>query len=291
MQKSQVIAGVFLFCVYFGAIVSEAATLQQVGGGMQGKTKIQGSDGDGAILEESQDVQTQSIEVFSEFVGNFTSTLANTYASFNSFEQCGIWSTDFHVNVSANCYSNISGAEVNCIGALATRDADPNSGFFFEVVSTEPGEMPGDQVTIDFSWMPYITISGAGCTAKIQGLNGADHFAIALNPSQPVNGMPTAQEEIWTYSNVICTSDYNNYETGSFTARIGDIIGVFMETVVEIDYTGTEFQHLNCSSPFYFEVHIENNPADVNHDGTVNLLDFEILAGQWTWTRPGRIMD
>lgn len=108
------------------------------------------------------------------------------------------------------------------------------TGVFFEIAPSA-GESIGDLVRIDFSWYGEMETHENG-SARIGGGYTSD-LGITINDS------PASDPPIWIWSHTEETIGENDYyhddDEGFFIACIGDIIGVHLGAIAEVDLYGT----------------------------------------------------
>ncbi len=245
----------------------------------------------GPLVVNKWDPNDVYIDSYSELYINtsYSYGSASSNGSFSSFEhEPGVLMVDMHLGTNASITNYTAPVDMYANAKIETVTDSSTYGYFFEIVSTAPGELPGDQVNVSMDFNIYANISG-NAIGHVTGTNGMDHIAVTLNEYPPVwPGTPSAANEIWTLPNQTITADgYNNYNH-TFTAHIGDVIGVFAAADFEVTLTDSGDSFGGCYPSIYFTLELETNPMDFDNDGYVNFADLATFAKEWLWVRPGR---
>ncbi len=281
------ISKIITFCAMFvTASISYAVDLQYDSGQQSITTSISGTDYSGPISNEDSEIFTTSFsDIGIEIVNNYSSSNANTYMSLNSFPDCDKQLADLHASCSVSSISYESGTDIDVLSQFTTANEPDSLGYFVKIIPSEEGEKAGDKVSVTINLNPYVDIKGDNTYVWMRGPAGRDHFCIALNPEYDENGMPTEETEIYSHENILTNSSFSDSGSIEFEAKIGDVIGIFIEVGCSVHQTDTSFRYASVSSPVYFELELLKNSADINNDGYVNMLDVAILANNWLWTR------
>ncbi|MHC4659686.1 MAG: hypothetical protein ACYS83_11020 [Planctomycetota bacterium] len=237
-----------------------------------------GSAGPGVVSA----YDANSLAIFQEFY------TAYTYASGEAYGDVDEYGGPLGVDVSVGGYPWIdtldalpdSWAYAEC----ETRQPGVTNGIFFRI-EPDVNENVGDDIIVNFSWAGYADVFGQGW-CDIGGTSGMDHMAITLNQNPPVTGVPDSQYEVWTHPNVHETVYYEDANSGSFDAIIGDVIGVFISVDTRSELTSGEYAYVDGYS--IVSLWLDDGsycPADINDDGRVDFEDFAIFAQYWLWTR------
>ena len=130
-------------------------------------------------------------------------------------------------------FSNDPGGNVQAFTSTVTGRPGYGDGIYW-VINPEGAENPGDQVLLSWSWTAaaatftnsYVTLSG--------GQGYADHLAITRT-----SGSNT--QEMWSLASMTVSdgAGLNESTSGSFSAQIGDIIGIHLGMEASIDFTGS----------------------------------------------------
>lgn len=196
---------------------------------------------------------------------------------------------DLHLGTGASVSTFSTPANVYTHSKVETITDTTSQGYFFSIEPNMPGEQIGDQVTVNMNLNLYFSMMG-NASANVTGSNGMDHIAVTLNENPPVWPIdPDPANEIWTLPNItnVTQDGYQSYYH-TFTAQLGDVIGVFLAADTYAEVTGAGDAYVNCSSSIYFTIELATNPMDFNRDGYVNLVDMAKFMKEWLWVRPGR---
>lgn len=262
---------------------SYGAYLSQVSSGLSAEVDAYAKDSTGSAgpgVVSAYDAK--NLAIFQEFYTDDTYAAAEAYGDVNEY------GGPLGVDVSVGGYPWIdtwdalpdSWACAEC----ETRQPSVTNGIFFQI-EPDANENVGDDITVYFGWVGYAYVFGQGW-CDIGGTSGMDHMAITLNQNPPVTGVPDSQYEVWTHPNVHETVYYQDANSGSFEAKIGDVIGVFISVDTRSELTSGAFAYVDGDS--IVSLWLDDGsycPVDFNDDGRVDFEDFAIFAQYWLWTR------
>ncbi len=246
----------------------------------------------GPLVVDKWDAEYVSIDPWSELTLDswYSNALGSADGSFSAFEHApGIIMVDLHLGASASVSTSSTVADVHGSATIETITSPTSHGYFFSIDPNMPGEQIGDQVTVTMDLNIYNNLSG-NAYANVRGSRDMDHIAVTLNETPPVwPGDPLDIREIWTLPNLmnLTENDMHNYNH-TFTAHLGDVIGVFLAADVYAGVTTSGSANIGCYPSIYFTVELTTNPMDFNNDGYVDLLDMAEFMEEWLWVRPGR---
>lgn len=158
-----------------------------------------------------------------------------------------------------------------------------NIGIFYKI-QPDAGEAEGDNVII--RWDGALSIEPTGLvpgsvSGYLAGPGSMDHLAITKGQLPPVTVAPDPNKEVWTMPNLTINNTfyYAFEEIERFSAKIGDVIGVFFScgtsNVVSGAQLGTVYSNLTVTFT------IESLLGDLDGDGDVDFHDFAMLAEDW----------
>ncbi len=275
-----------VFTLLFSVSYSFAANIALYSGALKLDSNITGADYLGPIAES--DIQYLSFDFAGTGVDHanvYTSTNTNTNASFYSENFCNVEHANLYLSAGA-VTKHYSGPDAYITtSSISTQNEKGSPGFFVEVVATQEDENIGDQVIINMSMEPTVTLDGSSCQAWIKGPNGAAQFMVALNPILDENGMPNEESIIFSEDNIISPISFSSYDEMDFPAHIGDVIAVYADFGCSITQPDSTLQSAQILVDINFETGLVTNPADINNDGFVNMLDLAELASNWLWDR------
>ena len=141
----------------------------------------------------------------------------------------------------ANGNSTDSDGHLEGYGGTSTVQSGVTTGIYFELVAG-PNEQIGDPVQIDFQWTGDAEASD-GTSAKISGGFAGDTIAITLN-DYPALTTFDLTKAVWTMDGVSVENGngYQNMDDGSFTAAIGDIVGIHMGVYADVNWDGEGYE-------------------------------------------------
>jgi hypothetical protein len=166
-----------------------------------------------------------------------------------------------------------------------------STGLFFKIMPDD-GEQFGDTVEVTMNWHGHASVSTAG-TAKcnagfLSNDNPGSPIVVAVNPWD--KNVPETPSRVWTHP--VMEQFGDGYQDGSdneagFTARIGDVIGVFAGNHADVDVSGEGgLASAEASHDFTFTLEYIGrvytaSDADIDGSGRVDLGDVAILAQFW----------
>ena len=165
-----------------------------------------------------------------------------------------------------------------------------STGLFFRIMP-DADEQVGDTVEISLDWIAEAQVWGVGHAACNNGFLGNDDpgsgITVAVNPSD--KNIPPAASRVWEHPVVEQVDDgyASDSDQTTFTAQIGDVIGVFMGVDNEINIVGEESADLYTYQQIMLTIRYIGGPvytakdADIDASGRVDLGDIAIIAQFW----------
>jgi len=272
-----------LAAVFTTWIPSYGAYLSQISSGLSAEVDAYAKDSTGSAgpgVVSGYD--PNNVAIFQEFYTDYT------YASGEAYGDLNKYGGPLGVDVLVGGYPWIDTWDAQpdswAYAECETRQPGVTNGIFFQL-EPDVNENVGDDIIVNFSWAGYADVFGQGW-CDIGGTSGMDHMAITLNQSPPVTSVPDSQYEVWTHPNVHETVYYEDANSGSFEAKIGDVIGVFISLKTRSELTSGEYAYVDGYSIVSLWLDDDSYcPADFNDDGKVDFEDFAIFARYWLWIR------
>ena len=274
------IAGIFSLLLI--SSTAFAAEVRYHDGALMQFSNISGS---GIAENQVAYLTTESAESGVDHVTSDVSATCNTFSSIWPFDDCGKSMTDLHISASANSVSYVTGYSYNTTASVSAMSEAGHPGYFMIVAPSNDTEKVGDGVKINIDISPNVMIQGDNMNAWIKGLNDMDEFVIALNPILDETGMPNEESIIYSHANINAPVAFSSQESIEIYAEVGDVFAVFAEVGCSTTQADTVFRYVSICMPVSFEVSLISNPADINNDGKVNMLDLSIIAENWFWDR------
>ena len=136
--------------------------------------------------------------------------------------------------------SNDTNSYIEAHNSVSTRGfATP--GIFFQITPENgTGENKGDPVQINLTWRGDLTTS-EGTSGHLSGGGGGDAIAVTLNDcpsSKPLENVVWSHERI----NRSNGNDFHDSDNGHFMAVIGDIVGIHMDSNVNLYWNGEGYE-------------------------------------------------
>ncbi len=243
LNRNLLICTLLLFL--FGSSVSSAAVFTYYGGGLESQSEIHIENlTNDEVTWTDPDTARHPSSVASEQSMEVDSISSSTHTQGRGSYQI-INPDRLIVSVSAEADGTASyDGSINAYSYTQTFEYGVTYGIFFEILP-QPGESVGDDILVNFYWRGRAQSIGNGTYAGVNG-SGYDEAVSIL-----VNEYPTSRpssDRAWQHASLNAYGeDFSYYpeevledESGSFTAQIGDIIGITLEAYAEIaDITGS----------------------------------------------------
>lgn len=158
------------------------------------------------------------------------------------------------------------------------------TGNFYQIVA-EAGESDGDWVTITVDFYAAAFGSSGGGSSFTTLIHGPNDGEILFTRNCEDFTDPQSDEIIHTYAVIDSDCEYSDQAT--FSAQIGDIIGIHCGTYTNA-YTGEYMGYANATADLSINLILsEGTPeftakmADFDGSGVVDLADFALFASVW----------
>lgn len=153
-------------------------------------------------------------------------------------------------------------------------------GIFYSIVP-DVNEHYGDDVIVYYSDTAFV--SSSGTTHLILGGPGTmDHIAITRGQLPPVTTEPVREKEVLSFPKVELSNSGGDWFSGvhPFPAKIGDVIGIFVQNSTDIIGTGPLAGSIESTFTMVLSVRTALL-GDLDFDNDVDFFDLAILANNW----------
>lgn len=163
-----------------------------------------------------------------------------------------------------------------------TQDYLDNYGIFYQI-KPDSGEQVGDDVMVYYNDIVSITATGT-TYVRIGGPGTMDHLAITRGQLPPVPTEPDSSKEVLRIPNVELTNSTGKDSFSgvhTFPAKIGDIIGIFVENYTVVAGYGPMTGEVTYSTHTMILTVRAVLLGDLDDDDDVDFYDLAILANNW----------
>ena len=159
----------------------------------------------------------------------------------NGHGSAGTSSNELSIHVEGNVsgMSDDVNGHMESYGGASMVQPGWTAGIFFQI-TPEAGESVGDLVRIDLEWMGDL-VTSEGTSGHLSGGWGSDAIAITLNDCPSSDPLANV---VWSRGR-IDRSDGGEFYDGEysfFMAAIGDVVGIHMDSGVELDWDGEGYE-------------------------------------------------
>jgi hypothetical protein len=202
-------------------------------------------------------------------------------ASKSNASQSGLQQLTVYLTASSSGSSESMDCFAEGSGRTVTGEAGGTDGIFF-IIMPDAGENFGDLVRVQVLWNAYANAAGDSII-ETNGGDGKPRITI----SRTLLG---SEQELWGRDGVslhdpnFMSVNYYDDENTTFTARIGDTIGIYMGTSASSQFSGVYSQaSVNLNLSLTLKTVMPGNPADLNADGSVDMQDLSVFADNCLW--------
>lgn len=273
----------YIIILTFIAACANGAYFDYYGGNLRSAGEVYAEDPpstDGPFSDIQDSTSYSFIEEYAEVLGG---DLINAYG----YIQNSIWdindvdsnSVAIRFNSFADAVSYESSTYSYAFGYGSTED-DTNCGMFYRIMPSGGGQI-GDDVLV--LCVTTIKVSAWGSTyAEIRGPGSMSHLAITRGQMPPFTVTPSPEYEVWTLDNLALTDESLDGFTriATFSAKIGDFIGIFARNYTDVDVTGIDDGLIESDLTIVLTVETVLR-GDIDGDGDVDSADYAELANNW----------
>lgn len=275
-----------LFAILFVALITlsvNAATVEYYAGGFFSQSGVAYTNADG------NDVSQVDPEGGSEYAYS-NADIADSNAQLNTYSEASFENSEMGKAVFLSAHSSVdenspNAVSLSCYAGSATAVAGLTNGIYFKIVADQ-GEAIGDDVQVSYEWMCQAYLDAG--QANFDGPFGTYDMYVTVGLEPDFSGVPDSQYIAWHKQAFSLYSDDEMSEAGTFSAKVGDTIGVFMSIGVNVDSSSDITSSDEAYMSFDFTA-VQVTPAtvytpadaDINGDGIVDLGDFAIMASFW----------
>lgn len=214
------------------------------------------------------------------------SAVASTQS--DSGARSDIWRDAIGNSIRIQSYSIANGfaADSSCNTTAETygRTQDYETYGIFYQIMPDSNEQVGDDVIVYYNDIVSVAATGHAETTsfRVGGPGTMDHLAITRNQPMPVPAEPDRQYEVLSFPDVVLSSG-NDWFSGvyAFPAKIGDVIGIFVQTYAAVVITyGPKDGEIYGKHTMILTVKPVLS-GDSDYDDDVDFYDLARLANNW----------